>query len=130
MLLISTYQDLIREIEIYENRLEDLYREDYALRRINYNKIELDVYVDRKHKLNNEVAIIQAILEDKRESQRLILEKLNKLEGLEYKIAYKKFIEGKQLNEIAEELGYSYQYTREVAAKTYKEPTDKREKSC
>jgi hypothetical protein len=63
-------------------------REDYALRRIEYNKIDLETYVNRKHKLNNEAAIIQAILEDKKETQRAILEKLNKLGGLEYKIAY------------------------------------------
>ncbi len=126
MLLISTYQDLLREIEIYENRLDDLYREDYALRRIEYNRIDLDVYVERKHKLNNEAAIIQAILDDKRETQRQILEKLKQLEGLEYKIAYKRFIEGKTLNEIAGELGYSYQYMKEVSAKTYQEPTDRR----
>ncbi len=125
MLLISTYQDLLTEIEIYENRLDDLYREDYALRSIEYNRIDLDVYVERKHKLNNEAAIIQAILDDKRETQRQILEKLNQLEGLEYKIAYKRFIEGKTLNEIAGELGYSYQYMKEVSAKIYQESTDK-----
>lgn len=115
MLLISTYQDLLREIEIYENRLEDLYREDYALRRIEYNRIDLDVYVERKHKLNNEAAILQSIIEDKKETQRQILEKINKLEGLEYKIVYKRFIEGKTLNEIADELGYSYGYIRNLS---------------
>lgn len=65
-----------------------MYREDYALRRIEYNRIELDIYVDRKHKLNNEAAILQSIIEDKKETQRQILEKLKQLEGLEYKIAY------------------------------------------
>ncbi|WP_132995806.1 hypothetical protein [Sporanaerobacter acetigenes] len=120
MLLISTYQDLLREIEIYENRLDDLEREDYALRRIEYNRIDLDIYVEKKNKLNNEVAIIQAILDDKRETQRQILEKLGQLEGLEYKIAYKRFIEGKTLNEIADELNISDSWAMKKSAKVSK----------
>lgn len=128
MLFISTYQDLLREIEIYQNRLEDLYREDYALRRIEYEKIELDIYVDRKHKINNEAAILQSLIEDKKQTQMQLLVKLSQLEGLEYKIAYKRFVEGKPLNKIAEELGYSYDYMREVSSKnkkTHNYPTDK-----
>jgi DNA-directed RNA polymerase specialized sigma subunit len=132
MLLISTYQDLLIEIDVYESRLEDLQREDYALRRIEYNRIDLETYVNRKHKLNNEAAIIQAILEDKKETQKAILEKLSKLEGLEYKIAYKRFVEGKTLNEIAEELGYSYQYMKEISSrnKTYYKPTEDEKQKC
>ncbi|MGF7059272.1 hypothetical protein [Brassicibacter mesophilus] len=117
MKLIGTYQDLLREIEMYENRLDDLQREDYALRRIEFNKIALDMYMDRKHKIDNETAIIQAILEDKRETQRQILNKIEHLEGLEYKIAYKRFIEGKTLNEIAEELHISEIYAKKKSAK-------------
>lgn len=107
MLLISTYQDLLRNIEIYENRLEDLYREDYALKRI-----KLDVYVERKYKLNNEAVVLQLIIEDKKETQRQVLEKLKQLEGLEYKIAYKRFIKGKTLNGIAEEFNISESWVK------------------
>lgn len=116
MLLISTYQDLLIAIEIYKNRLQDLEREDYALRRIEYNKIDLEVYLNRKTKINNEAAILQAILDDKRETQMEILEKLKQLEGLEYKIAYKRFIENKTLNEIADELGYSDSWIRKQSS--------------
>lgn len=128
MLFISTYQDLLREIDIYQSRLDDLCREDYALRRIEYNEIELNLYLERKHKVNNEAAILQSILDDKRETQRQLLEKLGQLEGLEYKIAYKRFVEGKSLNEIAEELGYSHDYMKEISSKKIKShfhPTDK-----
>ena len=120
MLLISTYQDLLIEIELYENRLEDLEREDYALRRIEYKRIDLDVYVNRKHKVNNEAAIIQVILDDKRETQKAILEKIKQLEGLEYQIVYKRFIEGKSLNGIAAELKYSDSWVRKKSAEIIK----------
>lgn len=120
MTLISTYQDLLIEIEVYKNRLDDLYREDYALRRIEYNKIELDVYLERKHKINNEAAILQSIIEDKEETRRQLLENLNKLEGLEYKIAYKRFIEGKNLKRIAKEINYSDSHIKKQSAKISK----------
>ena len=120
MLFISTYQDLLREIEIYESRLEDLYREDYALRRIEYNNIDLNIYVDRKHKVNNEAAILQSIIEDKKETQKQLLEKLGKLEGLEYQIAYKRFVEGKSINQIAEEVKYSDSYVTKKSAEVGK----------
>lgn len=120
MLPISTYQDLLTEIKVYENRLRDLEREDYALRRIEYNRIDLDVYIKRKHKVNNEAAIIQSVLDDKRETQRTILKKIKQLEGLEHQIAYKRFIEGKQLDEIAKELGYSDSWVRKKSSDAIK----------
>ena len=50
---------------------------------------------------------------------------LEKLAGLDYKIAYKRIVEMKKHKEIADELGYTEQYIRERWAriKTYKEPT-------
>lgn len=117
MVLISTYRDLLIEIEIYENRLDDLERELYALDRlVSTHKIELDSYVDRHYRITNQIAVIQSILEDKRETQNEVLEKLKGLEGLEYKIAYKRFIEGKTLNEIAEEINYSDSWVMKKSA--------------
>lgn len=121
MLLISTYQDLLLEIDIYINRLQDLEREQYALARLYHtNGMEYEIFIEKQVNLNNKVAIIQSIVDDKRETQRDILEKLKQLEGLEYKIAYKRFIENKTLNEIAEELGYSSSYVMKKSAEVTK----------
>lgn len=117
MLLISTYQDLLLEIDIYINRLQDLEREQYALARLYHtNGMDYEIFIEKQVKLNNKVAIIQAIVDDKRETQRDVLDKLKQLEGLEYKIAYKRFIENKTLNEIAEELGYSDSWIRKQSS--------------
>ncbi len=129
MLLISTYQDLLTEIEVYEERLKDLEREQYAIDRlVKSNTIDYYNQLERQMDLNNKYAITQSILEDKKETQRQMLEKIQQLEGLEYKIAYKRFIEGKTLNEIAGELGYSYDYIRELSSKakrTHNYPTQR-----
>mgnify|MGYP001248578488 FL=1 len=127
MLLIATYEDLLTEIEVYEERLKDLEREQYAIDRlVKSNTIDYYNQLERQMDLNNKYAITQSILEDKKETQRQMLEKIQQLEGLEYKIAYKRFIEGKTLNEIAGELGYSYDYIRELSSKakrTHNYPT-------
>src|SRR5690606_36343112 len=49
---------------------------------------------------------------------------LSNFRGLEYKIAYMRFVEGKSLREVSDELGYSYDYIREVMSKMRKQPTE------
>ncbi len=117
MLLISTYQDLLIEIESYEEMLESYKREQYAIYRLLRNPgIDYPRYLELQTALNNKVAIVQSILEDKKETQKEVLKKLDKLEGLEYKIAYKRFIEGKKINEIADELYISESWAKKKSA--------------
>src|SRR5699024_2630480 len=119
MLLISTYQDLLLEIKTYEEMLESYEREQYAIYRLlKVPGIDYPRNLELQTALNNKVAIVQSVLDDKRETQKEILNKLDKLEGLEYKIAYKRYIEGKTLYEIADELGYSYEHIRRVSSET------------
>ena len=47
-------------------------------------------------------------------------EKIKKLEGIDYKVVYLRDIEGKSLVEIADELGYSYDYIKEISARNKK----------
>ena len=87
---------------MYEERLKDLEREQYAIDRlVKSNTIDYYNQLERQMDLNYKYAITQSILEDKKETQRQMLEKIQQLEGLEYKIAYKRFIEGKTLNNIS-----------------------------
>lgn len=121
MLLISTYQDLLIEIEVYAKRLEDLEREQYAIEKLSRShNIDFHNQLERQLNLNNKYAIIQSILEDKLQTKKDILEKLNQLEGIEYKIAYKRFIENKTLNEIADELYISESWAKQKSAKVNK----------
>lgn len=117
MTIISTYQDLLLEIQIYKSRLEDLERESYAINRLREkNNIDLDIYVERKCKMDNEAAILQAIIDDKVETSIKLRKELGQLEGLEYRIAYKRYIEGKSLDTIAEELNYSDSHIKKKSA--------------
>lgn len=62
---------------------------------------------------------------DKLDKTRIKIETLlSNFRGLEYKIAYMRFVEGKSLREVSDELGYSYDYIREVMSKMRKQPTE------
>src|SRR5690606_25318441 len=62
---------------------------------------------------------------DKLDKTRIKIETLlSNFRGLEYKIAYMGFVEGKSLREVSDELGYSYDYIREVMSKMRKQPTE------
>jgi hypothetical protein len=48
---------------------------------------------------------------------------VNQFEGIEYKIMYKRYVERKTLNEIADELGYSHDRIRHIHANLKKDST-------
>ncbi|WP_425447757.1 hypothetical protein [Dethiothermospora halolimnae] len=121
MTTIIIYGDLVKEIETLELRVGDLEREGYALERLNRNNgIPYDQYLNKISEINNSIAILQSILEDKKKTRSAIEQRINNFEGLEYQVAYKKLIERKDLMTIAEELHISYDYAKKKSAKVGK----------
>jgi DNA-directed RNA polymerase specialized sigma subunit len=57
------------------------------------------------------------------QSKKRMDEAISRFQGLEYKIAYRRYVLGKQLNEIADELGYTYEHIRRIHAKLRKDAT-------
>ena len=49
---------------------------------------------------------------------------LSNFRGLEYRIAYLRYVEGKTLKEISETINYSYDYIRELWSRMKKQPTE------
>ncbi len=128
--VVTSYKDLNKEIEIYKEMLESYEREQYAIYRLlKVPGIDYPRYLELQLALNNKTAIVQSILDDKIQTKKEMKEKLKQLEGLEYKITYKRYIKGKTLYEIADELGYSYDYIKEISSRIYQshfKPTDNR----
>ncbi len=132
MEFIKCYQDLCREIEIYEERLDSLIAQkdaivegwlkpigdisgiDYSKPCVQENHCKLDMEEELPHikALEKDIEKYQVLLEKVKSCRQSIEDRINSLEGIEYKIAYKKVIEGKNLKKIAEELNYSYGYIR------------------
>lgn len=128
MEIINNYVDLCRKIDIIETQLLQV---DIDLKYW-FGKGELpftgtgaddfgviasigniqDLH-DKKHRLQK---MLDFYLDIKKETE----DKVNQLEGLEYKIARMKYMENKSYKQIADDLGMSYGYIRNVASKCSK----------
>jgi hypothetical protein len=133
----ETFKDLIEMIEVHEHILFNCNQslrkievfllqddgcptgyknrtsyEDYDTIRGDKTGISFEVLkklMEETEHLKNIVYLEEDILRNLKKSKDFILTKLNKLEGIKYKIAYLKEIKGKSIQEIADELGYAYQ---------------------
>lgn len=138
MEIMHTYSDLLTEIEIIKEEIKLTEQELQYWFGIDLDKgtgIPLSGSGSKKYGTN--VALIQT---DKKTARLSKLKKrlkeleyakvridmfMEKLEGLDYKIAYYRIVENMTHKEIAKELGYTEQYIRErwAKTKTYKKPT-------
>ncbi|OEH52957.1 hypothetical protein AQ616_18810 [Oceanobacillus sp. E9] len=139
MQIMTTYLDMCTEIELIKDQIQIVKRE------INYwFGIDLDTNegVPLSGKGADKFGVMASLhqAEKKIESFQLLTKRLtqlerekgkmdelmDKFEGLDYKIAYKRIVESKTHQEVADELGYSHQYIKErwLKIKTYKEHTE------
>jgi hypothetical protein len=140
---IDNYKDLCTDIDVQQCIISDIENELIQLQKlllkgpqditgIDYSRgpgsgqvihISMDRIIDRIDRIERRLAVEKGILDQKKKTKKKIDEKLKGLTGLEYKVRYMKDIGGKTLKEIAKELGYSYDWIREVNSKTHKHPT-------
>lgn len=124
--LLQSYKDICLQIEFYEILLKDAEYEWEINRRLmfggvrsngdgTYTKtpmdrvaINLDSIKERHDKLEQ---LISKMKRMKKEAEKI----MGKFEGLEYKVAYKRYVENKTLKEIADELGYSEAWIKKVS---------------
>lgn len=139
MQVMKNYADMLTEIalikeqiEITSEELEYWYGVDHQGKGIplggkgsykygaNTSIVQAEKKINTLNRLNKKLSR----LEYAKIRQDMLLEKF---EGLEYKIAYKRIVENKTHKEIADDLGYSHQYMKEIWSKikTYKEHTDR-----
>lgn len=132
MEMMKDYADLVRIISILKNRIElvdnDLMywlgeNEDHPLWSEGARVYGLDTAAQRSDRIHKRRDDLEKQLEFYEEIRQEIETKVNELEGIQYRIAKLRFIEGYNYREIAEKLGYSYSYVRNVAARCDKEST-------
>ncbi|MFE3576884.1 sigma factor-like helix-turn-helix DNA-binding protein [Lysinibacillus sp. NPDC059133] len=132
MEIMKNYADLLRIIDIVKAEIEMLEvdkkywigkNEHLPFSSIGAAKYGLDVASQRTDRLNGRIASLEEKLEHYQAIEKEIRENVEKLEGLEYKIAKLRFIDGLTYQEIADKLGYSYGYIRKVVSQGNKEVT-------
>ncbi|MFI8712021.1 hypothetical protein [Brevibacillus brevis] len=122
---IQSYQDICKEIDIFEIRIKDLEREYqfwyhacfHSTRQLSSS---LDICLKRMEAICDQVEAYSRVLEEKEKTRKAIEERLSEFDGLEYKVRYMRDVEGKTLAEIAAELGYSYDWIRKIGSRTKK----------
>ncbi|WP_107951356.1 sigma factor-like helix-turn-helix DNA-binding protein [Lysinibacillus parviboronicapiens] len=129
MEIMKNYADLLRIIDIVKAEIEMLeVDKEYWIGKDEHlpffstgaRKYGLDIASQRTDRLNKRIASLETKLEHYQAIEKEIRENVEKLEGLEYRIAKLRFIDGMTYQEIADELGYSHDHIRRVASKSKK----------
>ena len=127
MEIMKNYADLLRIIDIVKAEIEMLEvdkeywigkHEHLPFSSIGAARYGLDVASQRTDRLNGRIASLEEKLEHYQAIEKEIRENVEKLEGLEYKIAKLRFIDGMTYQEIADELDYNHDYIRRIASKS------------
>lgn len=141
--LIKSYNDLCEEIEIWKWRIEAYKAEIEALKKlarfdgpsdisaIDYSQpsiqtsgqLGFEEALIRLQKIDSHILLHTETIKKLEKAKRQMEERIEKLEGLDRKVVYMRDALNKPLTEIAEELGYSYQYIKEISSRN-KKPTN------
>lgn len=124
MQIMSSYKDLVRMIDLISSQVELLEGElrywwwvddepgkGFMGYTLDVTSKKHDLIQGQLHQANKILSFYETIKDD-------MDKHIHSLEGLEYKIAYKRYIEKKTYKEIAIELEYSYDHIRHVASKS------------
>ena len=120
--VLTSYKSICQEIEFYEILLQDAEIEYKRNRKVliggpkakpSHSPIEKQ-YEGTKDTISR-YKEIEEVLKAKKELKRRADEVLNKFEGIEYQVAYKRFVEKKTLAEIADEGNYSLAWIKKVS---------------
>jgi DNA-directed RNA polymerase specialized sigma24 family protein len=129
---MESYADILKVIEIIKAEIEALQLDlDYWLGKNSTHplfsegarKYGLDVAAKRVDFLYDRMEKLEERLKAYLDIENEIRDNVENLEGLHYKIAKLRFIDGMTYQEIADKLGYSYGYIRKVVSQGNKEVT-------
>jgi len=140
--IIKSYQELCDEIEIWKSRVRAYQAEIRALNQlasiygpsdisgIDYSKprvkktsnIGFEEYLLRLYQIEAHIKVYEATIEMMKQSKEDIEKKIEAMSGVDKKVVYLRDIKGMTLKDIADQLGYSHQYIKEISARN--KPTE------
>jgi hypothetical protein len=123
----TTYFDLCREIAILEVRVSDLeFQMKIAHNRVLSGKmpsdghavfVPLDIALGMYDQTKDNLLLCVTMLEHKKQTKEDIENRMTEFDGVTYKFLYMRDIEMKPLFEIADELGYSLDWAKQISRK-------------
>lgn len=141
MYSIASYKDLILEIEMSKTRIETIIEQKEILIKMMYvnapTEVQAMVYSDMPKgsgkasisleriyegiaRLEHMLEIEERILVSMQSAENILNDKLKRLEGIDYKVAYLIQVKRYTVQEVADELGYSFNYIQNLSAKVNK----------
>lgn len=125
--LFTSYRELCIEIEWMEGQLDMLKveQEDWWIGGRLFPIVSMSNAAERVDKINKNIEQLDRALAVKNRFKKQVQAWMASLESIEYKVAYKRYVENKLLYEIADELNVTYDYVRKIHArvKNYEECT-------
>lgn len=120
MLLI--YQDICNEIEYYEillkqTEMEYQINQNMLVKHQRKKNVPITSTVDNIDSIIERYKKIEGLLNIKKRIKKSAEEQLSKFEGLEHRVAYMRFVEGKTLYEISLDTKYSEAHIKRISAK-------------
>ena len=114
--LYTSYRDLCIEIEWLECEIDRLKgeQEDWWIGGWLFELVPMDNAAERVDRISKRINKLQDLLDIKKRFQRQTAAYIDSLEGIEHRIAYKKYVENKLLKEIADDLSVSYDHVRRI----------------
>ena len=120
--VLTQYKDICATIEYYEIILDDIEREYQRTRKVliggpkaKPTHLPIDRQIEGINDTLNRHEEIEQALERMKALKKKAEEALSKFEGIEYQVAYKRFVEKKTLAEIADEGNYSLVWIKKVS---------------
>ncbi len=135
MEIMNNYSDLLTEIEIIKDQinltekdLEYWFGEEIPFDSKGCEKFGIDTALEQTEKMRRSLNKLYTRLEYHEQTKERLERLFNRFEDVDYKIAFKRIVEIKTHQQIADELGYTHDYIREKWAKlkrkTHNEPTE------
>ena len=116
MTSFKIYHDIILDIQILKERIE-LYEKEKALwwgGRLG-KTVSIDKAAERVDNINDKLDVLHEELQMKEYAKNRIESNLKKYRDIEYKVFYMRYVQGKKLQQIADELNFTHQYIKEVS---------------
>jgi hypothetical protein len=123
--MYKSYNDLCREIEWFKDQIEILKveRQDWWRKGVMPNKVKFKNAIENIDRVSVSLDTYEKALEIRQEQKERLDKIINGFEGIEYKVAYRKYVKNMTLQEIAEDLDYTHEWIRSVHAKMVKKHT-------
>lgn len=126
-MLLETYREMIsffRDMVGYLHTLKDAESACNtvikAMQKFSYGKVSFANEIEEFKEMVAAANTLDEIIDGFENAILMAEEKLGELEGIDAKVVYMRDIENKRLYEIADELGYAYDYIRRVSSRNPK----------